>query len=65
MQDLRRIKQEGPRLEDVTQHWPFSFKRDNGKTLNVSFWTAIGMLESCITRAQQLRQLWTCRVYSP
>ena len=36
MQDLRRIKQEGPRLEDVTQHWPFSFKRDNGKLLEVN-----------------------------
>ena len=30
MQDLRRIKQEGPRLEDVTRSYPFTFTKEKG-----------------------------------
>lgn len=30
VQDLRRIKQDGPTLEDVTQSLPFTLKREGG-----------------------------------
>ena len=30
VQDLRRIKQEGPRLEDVTRSYPFTFAKEKG-----------------------------------
>jgi hypothetical protein len=37
LQDLRRIKQEGPRLDDLTQSWPFEIPKADGSTEAVEY----------------------------
>lgn len=37
LQDLRRIKQEGPTLEDVTQALPFTLKREDGSRTETEY----------------------------
>lgn len=37
MQDLRRIKQEGPRLEDITKAYPFTLTKEDGTKFEVTY----------------------------
>lgn len=37
LQDLRRIKQEGPTLQDVTQSLPFTLRTDDGKSKETEY----------------------------